>query len=334
MDISVIIVNFNTTDHLEKCLDSVFNNTSNVEYEIIVVDNNSDEREIETFQSKYRSVAFYFRESNDGFGAGCNFGAEKAKGKYLLFLNPDVIVSSNVLHEIYSSMEKDPGIGVESPVYLEDNGEIGYSYNYFPGIIWEWYEGFGFGASRRIRKLAEVDEIRNETPFEVDWVMGSFIFTPAEVFRKVNGFDEKIFLYYEDVDLQYKIKKNGRKIICRSDLKIKHFKRSSVRSYFGENLYYFHMARSNLIYMYKHFGFLKRNLARSFHVLGILFRMVLLPFRFKFRNKKLQKYEQYWFVLHLYLKSEKNVYASKLVDTLQQRRIKSIQTPSDTFWNG
>ena len=332
MDISIIIVNYNTTDFLSKCIDSIQYHTIDVEYEIIVIDNNSTIREIEKYPLKYSSVKFYFRNCNDGFGAGCNYGAQKASGKYLLFLNPDVVLISNILSNIFLLMEDNNDIAVTSPIYLEDSGKIGYTYNNFPNFKWEIYEAFGYGTSRKIRKLLSRDEIVNKIPFEVDWVMGSFIFTRSNVFNNIQGFDENIFLYYEDVDLQYRIKENGFKILCLPYLQIKHFKRSSVRSYAGENLYYYHITRSNLIYMYKHFNFINRNIIRLFFITGIIFRMLFLLFRIKFRGKKKQKLSQYKFMLRLYLSRKEQIYKSKYINESNALYDKKQSEVFDEFW--
>src|SRR6266508_4930543 len=90
--ISVIIVNYNTAPHLRNCLNSIYKFTNIIEFEVVVVDNNSTDRDIESFPKTFPEVKFYFRNSNNGFGAACNFGAAHSGGIHLLFLNPDVIL--------------------------------------------------------------------------------------------------------------------------------------------------------------------------------------------------------------------------------------------------
>ncbi len=329
---SIIIINYNTQNYLRKCLDSINNFTHNLEYEVIVVDNNSSDRSIEFLLTDYPKINFLFRDVNDGFGAGCNFGARHATGKYFLFINPDVILLDNVVYELFKLMESDPCIAVVSPIYIEDDNNVIYTYNNFPGFVWEFSEAFGNIFSDLLFKLFPRQKLNLKEPFEVNWVMGSFMFIKAEIFKLIQGFDENFFLYYEDIDLQFRIKKLGYKINYYPNALVKHIKRGSVRSYSGENLYYYHMTRSNLIYMYKHFGFVKRNLIRIFHLLGIMIRFLTLPLRSTYTFKKKQKLFQYITKLKQFLSCKKSIFNREfLKPSLANDNMKQI-TVKDSFW--
>lgn len=332
MDVSVIIVNYNTTGHLVNCLNSLFEYSSGYNFEVIVVDNNSTEKDIEDIMVDYPGVKFLLRNVNNGFGGGCNYGEANANGKYLLFVNPDVSFLSNVNYELLKIMESNPDLAVVSPLYLEDSGNFTFIFKHSPGFRWTFSEAFGNMFVKIFSVFFFKEKNDYNTPFEVDWVMGSFIFVRADIFREVNGFDENMFLYYEDVDLQTRIKALGYKIFYYPPFTIKHLERSSIRSYNGENLYYFHLTRSNLIYMYKHFGILKRNLLRCISLFGILFRILTLPFRRTYRGKRKQKLSQYIINLKQYLSGKNTIYKSQynISDYLSESKMQIIE--NDAFW--
>lgn len=300
MDISVIIVNYNTYSYLVNCLSCIIKYTKDLNYEIIVVDNNSPDREIESILDKYPTINLILNKENKGFGDGCNIGAVHASGKYLLFINPDVSFNSDVISVIFNFMEQNLEYAVSSPIYIEDDNTITFTYNRFPGFDWNLAEAFANIIYRVKSKFKNTNPEYLNSIIDVDWVMGSFIFIRKEVFDIVKGFDTNYFLYYEDIDLQYRIKKNKKKIAYNGNAQISHFKRSSVRSNEGESIFYYHLTRSNLIYMYKHFGFTKRNIIRVIHVAGSFIRILTLPFRNEFKGRKKQKFNQYLIKIEQY----------------------------------
>jgi GT2 family glycosyltransferase len=279
MDISIIIVNYNTTSHLKKCLDSIIEFTKDVEFEIIVVDNNSVNRNIENFPNNYPAVKFLFRDVNDGFGGGCNHGALIAKGKYIAFINPDIIFSNNVLFEFKKFLDINLETAVCSGLLLNSEGEVSYSYNYFSNIKWEFAEALGKATRIIVKKLLSRDEVIKGIPFEIDWALGALIFLRKNVFEKVNGFDETFFLYCEDNDLQFRIKQNGYKIYCLPYIRVTHEYRGSVESHEGQFIYNLHMSRSKMLYFYKHFSFVKRNIIRLNYLWCNVLKIIILPFR-------------------------------------------------------
>lgn len=335
MVLSVIIVNYNTTEHLRSCLDSIFKYTANIEFEVIIVDNNSPNREIETIIIDFPSIKLFLRKKNDGFGAGCNFGANKANGKYLAFINPDVIIASNIFKDYAEKLDNNENIAVISPMYIDkdnDNAVIPINKE-IPGYNWAIAEAFGNIVNRITDKIKINDSKSIVGPFFVDWVMGSFIFIRSYVFAEVAGFDEDFFLYYEDIDLQLRIRKQNHLIQYDPSHFIKHFERSSIRTFKGENIYYYHMTRSHLLYSYKHFGFLMRLNIRILHLLGIVLRILLLPFRSDFTEKRAQKLLQYCTKFKQYAFYGKNkLIKSKYAHLQFSGEDKKQISSKDKFW--
>ncbi len=215
MDLSIIIVSFNTKQLLGSCIKSIQKYTKNINYEIIVVDNDSKD-DSSTSAKKLGAVVLENKE-NVGFGRANNQGLKISKGKYILFLNSDTEVHDNVLGEITNWMEARKNAGVVTSGLKNRDGSIQATGGYFPTLprVFSWMI---------IQDLPFVDSIiKPFHPFhskslfskgdsfyrqrkQLDWVTGAFLFTRREILEKVGGWDEKFFMYVEEVDLCYRIK--------------------------------------------------------------------------------------------------------------------------------
>lgn len=301
-DISVIIVNYNTTIHIRNCLESIIKFTEDVKYEIIIVDNNSPERDIEALSTEYKCVKFFMRSINDGFGSGCNFGAKQAKGKYLLFINPDNIILDNAFKRFFMYMESNPDVALCTGLLTDEDGNLKYSYNKFPDVVWEFKEAFRIGYVKAIHNLLEKTEIKENREFEIDWALGALLFVRKNIFESVNGFDNTFFLYYEDDDLQLRIRKSGYKIMCLPFIRMMHSGSSSIQDSEGYKIYDYHFNKSRMHYLHKHFNFFSRNLIRLFFIISNSLRILYLPFNFKQRNKRLIYLKRTLRVITIYCK--------------------------------
>ena len=199
--LSIIVVNYNLAEEVQECLVSVFAHADMSIVEIIVVDNNSIERNIEKVAEqfppeKFPQIKFYYLDSNRGFGAGNNYGASKSTGESLLFLNPDATLISNPVNVIEREFSNNSEIAILGPRIIDKNGKPENSHGGFIGPLTATAEFFllpGFG-----RKLAKTGEGQLTI---VDWVTGAALFMRRNVFEMVGGFDEDYFLYNEEVDL-------------------------------------------------------------------------------------------------------------------------------------
>lgn len=300
MDISIVIVNYNTHEHLRKCLDSIYENEENINIEIIVVDNNSPQKDILSFPDIYKSVKYLFLESNKGFGYGCNRGVEMATGKYILLLNPDIEVTKNSIAELFNYAEVNPNIAAYTGLLMYENNELAYCFNDFPGLKWEMMEAFGVGAEDTVNKMLQRDEIVQNVPFDIDWAHGACLMIRKNVYEEVNGFDENIFLYYEDMDIQKKIKDCKYRNVCIPKSRFYHYERSSVRDNKSQRVYYFYMHKSKKYYLSKYFSWYKRMFIISMYIIAYLSKIIMLPFRSKFKGERLIKFEHYCIILGVY----------------------------------
>lgn len=299
--ISIIILNYNTAAFTKECLNSIIKFRGEANTEIIVVDNNSSERSIENLENEFDSVQFYFRDKNDGFAGGCNFGAKKANGDYLLFLNPDVVLIDNSVFKLKNYLENNTECGITSGVMMNEKNEAIYFYNNFPSFKWELNQFSNNGYKKMISELLNKKEIAEEKVFEVDWFHGAFLMMTKINFNALNGFDERYFMYYEDSDICYRMKKILNKtIVCLPEVKVFHRTQSSISNESNDNIFVFHIHRGKIIFL-RNYTLFNRSLLHLTGMMYVVSRILILPFWKKYKNNKKDKYIQLLKVLKLYI---------------------------------
>ena len=205
MDISIIIVNYRGWKALDECLESIEIVVSKTfTFEVIVVDNFSNDGEFAVFKQKYSKFTFIENNGNNGFSNGCNFGAVIASGNHLLFLNPDTKLTFEALETLLKTAVSHLEIGILSCLQINENNVFYKQNNLFPAL------GRFFGISKSIfRKLnkAKLEKRFNtETDlFYPDWVTGAVVFISRNWFDKIKRWNEDYWLYFEDVDLCKKV---------------------------------------------------------------------------------------------------------------------------------
>ncbi len=221
MDVSVIIVNYNTRQMTCDCLSSVQKQTKDIDYEIIVVDNASTDDSVAYLKTNFGGIKVISSEQNKGFGKANNIGASYAKGKYLFFLNSDTLLLNNAIKRFYDRMEKDMTLGAAGGILQDEAGQTAQSYNCFPSPKSE--------IKYIIDKLCCRSTIP-ATPTEaiyVDFISGADLFISKELFNRLNGFDPVYFMYYEETDLQKRMASLGLKRIILPGVRIMHLEGGS-----------------------------------------------------------------------------------------------------------
>ena len=232
MQLSIIIVNYNSRSLIEQCLVSINNATVGINPEIIVIDNNSTDGSKEWLPEKFPGMKFIFNEANLGFARACNQGFKICSGSYVLFLNPDTIVSGKSLSDCISFFESHPDAGAVGVRMVNEKGEfLKESKRGLPTPATSFYKLFGltaiFPGSKTFGKYYQghLPEAENNP---VDVLSGAFIMIRREVFEKVNGFDESFFMYGEDIDLSLRITKAGFKNYYLGSISVTHLKGGST----------------------------------------------------------------------------------------------------------
>jgi GT2 family glycosyltransferase len=209
LDISIIIVNYRGWKALDECLESIDTIISKtLSFEVVVVDNFSNDGQFPVFKKKYSKFTFIQNSGNNGFSNGCNFGAGIAMGNHFLFLNPDTKLTLEALETLLQTALSHPEIGILSCLQINENNVFYKQNNLFPAL------GRFFGISRSLfRKLnkAKLEKRFNNTTdlFYPDWVTGAVVFISRNWFTSIKGWNEDYWLYFEDVDLCKKTAANG-----------------------------------------------------------------------------------------------------------------------------
>jgi len=223
-ELSIVIVNFNTKAVTLACLKSLYQYTDGVNFEVIVVDNASTDGSVEVlsgFGEKQTNFKLIRSKENRGFGVGNNLGAKEAKGKYLLFLNSDTLLTENNLPYCIQQMQNDPDIGVYSCNLVNKDGSHQPSGGFFPNLknlfAWQLF----LDDLPLVTKLFQSIH-PHSLESSPDWVTGAFMIIPAKLYQKAGGFDENIFMYAEELELCYRIKKLGKRAVLDSHTSLIH----------------------------------------------------------------------------------------------------------------
>ncbi len=273
-DISVIIVNYNVKELLEQCINSIFSASTKLDVEVIIVDNNSFDGSVQYIKEKFPGnprLKIIESPVNMGFAKANNLGAREAEGEYLLILNPDTILQEDTLDKSLEFYKSVKDIGALTCKLILPNGKLDLACRRsFPTPSVAVYRILGlsriFPKSKLFGKynLTYLDE--NET-YEVDAIVGAFMLIKKDVYEKVEGFDEDYFMYGEDLDLCFRIKKAGYRIFYYPKTSIIHYKGESTK-------------KSSISYVNNFYGamqvFVKKNLNTSFWLMNLLIRMTIL----------------------------------------------------------
>ncbi|PAV07271.1 glycosyltransferase family 2 protein [Methanosphaera cuniculi] len=272
MDLSILIINYKTYELTHQTIQSVIDTVENIDYEVIIVDNNSEDGSLEQLIydfKDYSNIKFIHNSANDGFAKANNIAFKNSKGKYILLLNSDVIVDKGTINETLNYLKTHKDVGAVGPhVRLPDGSLDKACRRSFPTPIVSFYKMTGlskiFPNSPRFNKynLSYMDE---HEIYPVDCLVGAYMLMPRCVYESTGGLDEDYFMYGEDIDLCYKIKQEGYKIIYYGKTTITHFKGAS-----GKNrrlLYEFH--NSMRIFYDKHYKDEYNFITNNFIYMGI-----------------------------------------------------------------
>lgn len=275
MLLSVIIVSYNSKLLLGQCLASLNKAMNGMDGEIIIVDNNSTDGSKEEVTPKFPGVKFILNDKNLGFAKACNQGFKISAGKYLLFLNPDTILSETSLKDCISFFETHADAGAIGVRMTDGEGNfLKESKRGLPTPASSFYKLFGFTSifpkSKTFAKYYEGHLPENENN-AVQVLSGAFMMIRREVFERVNGFDEDFFMYGEDIDLSVRINKSGYTNYYLGKISITHLKGGST-TYDAKYVNDFYGAMK--LFVKKHYRG-RSSFYISFLMAGINFRKML-----------------------------------------------------------
>ena len=264
MKVSIILVNYNSSALLRQCLKSIYEQTKEISFEIIVVDNASSDNSREIVCSEFSNVQLIKSAENLGFSRGNNLGASLAKGTYLLFLNTDTILFENSIKVLSDFLDKHPDVGAIGPKILFEDGCFQLSSGRLPNLFREFIDKIVYSLARNRRKvMCPLLERWHKTTKVVGWLTGACLMVRQSAFSQVNGFDENLFMYFEDKDLCKRINASGWQIMYYPSTSTIHLLAGSSSSANKQKINALYRT-SQLYYYRKHLGRLQSAIVRLY----------------------------------------------------------------------
>lgn len=227
IDLSIIIVNWNSWSYLEKCLLSIREFGHGVKYEIIVVDNCSSDNSVEKITALFPEVILLKNKTNSGFPAANNQAFAVARGDFFLMLNPDTEVKSNTLQRSLDTLRNNPSIGCLGVKTRKGNGEILLSCARSRPTLWSTFCHLFYldtiFKKNKFHKSIDMGYWDHNDSRDVELLHGGYMMFPKSLYRKIGGLDEKIPMFYEDLEFCCRIKSVGKRIYYLADVEIVHF---------------------------------------------------------------------------------------------------------------
>jgi len=296
IDLSIIIVNWNSWAYLKKCIMSIIENAGELKYEVIVVDNYSSDNSVENIPVCFPEVILIKNENNVGFPAANNQAFNIARGQYFLMLNPDTLIKKNTLQQSLRVLRNDTSIGCIGVKTLKGNGEILFSCARSLPSIWStFWHLFYIDTIFKKWKFFESSDMAywdHNNSCDVDLLHGGYMMFPKSIYKRLGGLDEEIPMFYEDIEYCCRIKKAGFRIYYLADVEIVHFVGISSSKAEPEWITKLH-CETNYLYFLEYGG---GSQTAIFYVLMVLLcfplRILYSPFiwaGYLMRNRKIKK---------------------------------------------
>ena len=278
-EVSIIIASYKIAHILNLCLKSLKKNIKELNYEIIVVDGETEEGTMDLMRESYSEIKFIPNKKNIGFGSLVNQGVDVAKGVFYFIINADIVIKEGVVEKIIKYIKENQEVGILSPKMINFDKSIQPScFRFYTPltIIYRrtFLKKFEF-AKRHIENFSLNFSGKLNEITEVDWVMGSAIAISRKNFEKIGKMDERFFMYFEDVDLCWRCWENNLKVIYNPNLEVFHYhgaqssNKNAIKAVLFNKYSRIHIA-SAIKFFIKHFGkknphktYNKRNLNRQ-----------------------------------------------------------------------
>lgn len=249
MKTSIVILTFNSEKYLENLVESIYDKNPKGSFEIFVVDNDSSDKTISIAKKLGKRITLFETGANLGFAKGINYGAERSKSEFLLFVNPDAVWRDGTISNLISVFDRNERIGIVGGRLVQTNGDYENSAGRFFGF---WGSVLlAFGLDEAVGMRLSPDKIQ-----KVDFVSGGFMMVKNEIFKKLSGFDEHLFMYIEDMELCFRARQHGVLTYFTPDSSIIHTGQGSSNKAFAiRNIF-----KGLLYFQEKHGNFLSRSI--------------------------------------------------------------------------
>lgn len=304
IDLSIVVLNWNVRDLLERCLASL--RSDRYTLEIIVVDNASHDDSVALVREKYPQVTLLANTENRGFTGGNNQGIEASHGRYVMVLNPDTEVLGDAIDRLVAYLDQQPEVGALGPQLLNPDRSIQSSRRRFPTLTTAFFESTWLQglAPRGILTHYYMDDVVPDHVHEVDWLNGACTVFRREALERVGLYDaQNFFMYSEELDLCRRVKEAGWKIVYLPGAQVVHYVgQSSDQAVAARHIYF---QTSKVHYFRKWEGVFRANLLRVFLLSQYVWQMGLEGVKGLLGSKRelrKQRVRVYWQVVRTGLK--------------------------------
>jgi hypothetical protein len=278
MDVSVVIISYNTRDLTLPCIDSIYRHTTGLDFEILVVDNASADGSPEAIGDRFPGVRLLRQERNIGFGPANNVGIREAGGEFVFLLNSDTLLLDNALPGLTEFMRR-PGnerIGCCGGLLFNADRTPQASYGHSPSVVQVLFDQTELRRLFRsfyMNRLAVAVPAHPDAVTRVPYVSGADLFVRRSALETVGLFDEDFFLYFEETDLCRRMDEAGYRCVIVPEVRILHYFGQSSGGFAMQRMK--HFKRSELLYFRKSQGAVMREVVRVLYLLGYAARFLL-----------------------------------------------------------
>lgn len=279
LDISIIISTFNTKKLLRKTLSSIYSYFKGIRFEIIVIDDASDDGTRQAVKKYFPKVKIIKNKNNLGYSKSYNLGTKLAAGEYILHLNSDVeFIGKYSFDKMLLYMKKNKGVGVSGCKILKSNGALDLPCRRsFPTPMNILFQSVGLAKAFPKSKIFGnyyLTYLNEDKITEVDCIMGAFMLIKKDVFKTIGYLDENFFIYGEDIDFCYRVKNAGMKIVYFPKVLLKHLHGGTTSKFKSKYIWHFHY--SMFQYYNKHFAKKNNFFLNTIVYIGIIIRFLFM----------------------------------------------------------
>jgi GT2 family glycosyltransferase len=275
MKLSIVILCWNDQKVIRECLASIYATTHLSEFEVLVSDNGSTDGSIEMIGRDFPQVRVIENGRNLRFAKGNNVAIAASRGEYVLILNPDTIIHEQTLDRLIAFADKHPEAGAFGCRVLNPDGTDQRCSRPLPTIRSEWFRALGLAWLGQIFEWAHAGEYakwKGDLERPVGWLAGCFILVRGELLKRIGGFDERFFYYFEDTDLCHRIWNEGCQIIYTPSWSITHLGGQSTKTRFPALGFVLDGEVTRYLYFYKYYGESGARSCRRSRIIGLLLR--------------------------------------------------------------
>lgn len=293
--VDIILISYNTATYTLRALRSVYEETHQLNYNIIVVDNNSQDDSVKQIRSHFPNVKLIESNQNLGFAGGVNLGANQAKGDYILLLNPDTVILDGAIDKLVIFAEKHPEQGIWGGITLNDDLSIN-THNAWAAenILTLLFSAMGL--NRLFNKSCFFNHANygcwdRKTESEVDILQGSFFLVASKLWKTLGGLDETFFMYAEEADFCYRAKKLGYQPIVTPTAKIIHHGGGSEKNLSGKMI---KLLTGKVTFINKHHSHIKQPVMKGLLLLYVVNKLLFSSLNMLMNKNKRTVQQEWW----------------------------------------